>query len=106
MDYSKLGMVTALFPKVPLCALTATASRMDREVIVNTLCMKNVTFVIGNIDRPNIYIEKILRQGYDDDALEEILMPIMKGLIEKKVEYPFNNNLPPASMVRICIQSF
>lgn len=57
-------------------------------MIIGTLCMKDVKKVIGNIDRPNIFIEKQFREGNDDDALEQIIMPIMEGLTKQKTIYP------------------
>ena len=73
-DYSRLGMVSAFFPNVPLYALTATATRDDRKMIITTLCMKDVKNIVGNINRPNIFIEKQFREGADDDALEQIIL--------------------------------
>ena len=69
-DYSRLGMVSAFSPNVPLYALTATATRHDRKMIITTLCMKDVKNIVGNIYRPNIFIEKQFREGADDEALE------------------------------------
>ena len=68
-DYSRLGMVSAFFPNVPLYALTATTTRHDRKMITTTW-MKDVKNIVGNIDTPNIFIEKQFREGADDDALE------------------------------------
>ncbi len=58
-DFSKLGMLCALFPTVPVLALTATASKRDREIIKNTLHMKNVMDVLESPDRLNIFCKKV-----------------------------------------------
>lgn len=50
--------------------------------------MKDVHMAVGNIDRPNIFIQKLFRKWSDDDALEAIILPIMKDLKDKKTEYP------------------
>ncbi|XP_028412599.1 ATP-dependent DNA helicase Q-like 1 [Dendronephthya gigantea] len=47
-DYSYLGMLCSLFPSVPVLALTATASKKDREVIKSTLHMRNPLEVVGS----------------------------------------------------------
>ena len=76
------------FANVPLYALTATATRHDKKMIITILCMKDVKNIVGNIDRPNIFIEKQFREGADDDALERIILPIVEGLTKLKTNYP------------------
>ena len=85
-ELTTAGLVSAFFPNVPLYALTATATRHDRKMII-TLCMKDVKNIVGNIDRPNIFIEKQFK-GADDDALEQIMLPIVEGLTKLKANYP------------------
>ena len=50
--------------------------------------MKDVKNIVGNIDRPNIFIEKQFLEGADDDALERIILPIVVGLTKLKANYP------------------
>ena len=97
-------MVSAFFPNVTLYALTATATRHDRKMIITTLCMKDVKNIVGNIDRPNIFIEKQFKEGADDDALEQIMLPIVEGLTKLKANYPLTIiYLPLYTVVWICI---
>jgi superfamily II DNA helicase RecQ len=88
MDYSKLGVLCALFPVIPVVAMTATASLSDMISIQESLGLKKCKVVIANPDRANIFYEKVFRSGKDSDAIESILIPIAKGLLKAKVEYP------------------
>ena len=81
-------MLCATFPKVPVIALTATASRKDIEVIKESLNLKNPLEVIGNPNRPNIFYKKVFRKGDDTEFFEKLLEPIACDLKEKKVNYP------------------
>ena len=87
-DYANLAMLCATFPKVPVVALTATASRQDIEVIKQSLNLKNPIEVIGNPNRPNIFYKKVFRKGDDTEFFEKLLEPIACDLKEKKVTYP------------------
>ena len=63
-------MVCALFPNVPLLALTATANRQDQEQIKEALGLSNCVQVIASPDRPNIFYAKYFRKGNDVKALK------------------------------------
>ena len=68
--------------------MTATATRADMNDITDSLGLKNCKYVIGNPDRKNIFYEKAFRHGQDFDAIQSILEPIAKGLLEEKNVYP------------------
>ena len=87
-DYSHLGILCALLPSVPVLALLATASKKDRQVIKDTLHMINPLEVVGTLNRPNIFYEKVFRNGPDVESYEEILLPIATNLLVQKIEYP------------------
>ena len=87
-DYSKLGVLCAIFPDVPVLAMTATANLQDQEHIKDSLGLKSFKSVVGNPDRKNIYYEKYFRHGQEIDAVEGILYPIAKGLLKDKTDYP------------------
>lgn len=53
-DYRKLGEIRAIIPKVPILAVTATATSHVREDIAKMLHMRNPQFVCMGFDRPNI----------------------------------------------------
>ena len=81
-------MLCALFPHVPVLALTATASKKDRAIISNTLHLKNPVEVLVGPNRPNIYYKKIFRVGPDFESYESILQPIAEGIQKETVNYP------------------
>ncbi|XP_028394542.1 putative ATP-dependent DNA helicase Q1 [Dendronephthya gigantea] len=87
-DYRRLGVLCALFPHVPVIAMTATASHADVKCIKDSLGLKKCKNVIGNPDRKNIYYKKVLRTGHDVDTIESILMPIASDLLQQKIAYP------------------
>lgn len=88
-DFGKLGMLCALFPSVPVLALTATANKEDREIIKKTLHVKDAVEVIESPDRVNIFYEKIFRAGGQSiEAYENILQPVAWALLHEGVGYP------------------
>ncbi len=88
MDYGNLSVLCATFPKVPVVAMTATASKSDRETIKNLLGLKQCNEVVGNPDRINITYEKHFRVGPDVDCLINILTPMAQGLLKEQICYP------------------
>ena len=87
-DYGKLGVLCAIFPDVPVLAMTATANIMDRRGIRGSLGLKSCKEVIGNPDRTNIFYEKLFRHGKDADSIEAILKPIALALSKETISYP------------------
>ena len=87
-DYGKLRVLCAMFPNVPVLAMTATASRSDMKCIQDSLGLKNCKLIVTNPDRKKICYKKIFRSGQDVDAIQSILIPIAKALQQKKIEYP------------------
>lgn len=84
-DYSKLGVLCAIFPDVQVLAMTATANLQDQEHIKDSLGLKSFKSVVGNPGRKNIlYYEKYFRHGQEIDAVEGILYPIAHGKIMAK----------------------
>ncbi|GAX11626.1 ATP-dependent DNA helicase Q1 [Fistulifera solaris] len=53
-DYTKLGVLKAHFPSVPLLALTATASERVRDDVCNILRMNDYQFFRSKANRPNL----------------------------------------------------
>ena len=87
-DYSRLKMVCALFPSVPLLALTATANKQDREEIKEVLGLSDCVDTTISLDRKNIFYEKYFRKGGDVDSIESILRPLAESLLLLRVDYP------------------
>ena len=87
-DYSQLPMLFATFPRVPVVALTATASKADVKAIKVSLNMKKPLEMIGDPNRANIFYEKVFCKGDDIDFFKELLKPMASKLKEVKLNYP------------------
>lgn len=61
-DYLEIGKIRGNFPQANCLALTATATRVVRQDIIRQLRLDRPEILIGNFDRPNIYIEVRKRQ--------------------------------------------
>lgn len=80
--YKELKVIREWIPNVPILAVTATASQKVREDIIKFLKLKDPYMVVGNFDRPNLYIE------VNESASSSELNDKTKRLIKKnKDEY-------------------
>lgn len=83
-DYLKLSSFRKKFPRVPILALTATATDKVREDIVKVLGMKDPIIFETSFNRPNlIYDVKIKKKSVNDDIafLIKSKYPDSTGLI-------------------------
>ena len=89
-DYSKLCRLCSLFPCAPILALTATAPKKTRDLLVESLHMKAPVIVIGNLNRENIFLHKSKRKPAKTGSIgfEELLSPIANDLKEQLIDYP------------------
>ena len=55
-DFQKLSQLRAIFPSAPMVALTASAPPKQLSLLTDALFLQNPLKVVGNLDRPNIYI--------------------------------------------------
>ncbi|XP_063466965.1 bifunctional 3'-5' exonuclease/ATP-dependent helicase WRN isoform X2 [Symphalangus syndactylus] len=62
-SFRKLGSLKTALPKVPIVALTATASSSIREDIVRCLNLRNPQITCTGFDRPNLYLEVRRKTG-------------------------------------------
>lgn len=60
-EYAQLGIFKDENPNIPIIALTATADKATRSDIISKLHMNDPIELVGDFDRPNIYLE--VRQG-------------------------------------------
>jgi ATP-dependent DNA helicase RecQ len=74
-DYLKIKRFRKHFPNIPIMAVTATATNIVVEDIINNLNMNNPKITIANFDRPNIYLKCV---GVKDISLENIESSIEK----------------------------
>ena len=58
-EFSNLGEVSSILPKVHAMALTATATKETRKVICRSLGMKNPVVVSKSPNKPNIFYKVI-----------------------------------------------
>lgn len=56
-EYSKLKLLRQSYPKIPLQALTATATKRVREDIIGQLNLRSPNIHVASFDRPNIRYE-------------------------------------------------
>ncbi|XP_042415707.1 ATP-dependent DNA helicase Q-like 1 [Zingiber officinale] len=68
-DYRGLGCLKQNFPRVPIMALTATATQPVRQDILDTLRIRNALVLETSFDRPNLKYEVILKSK---DSLKQL----------------------------------
>ena len=61
-EYTQLGGLREMFPKVPIMALTATADKITKEDILKQLHLKHAQMFVGSFDRPNLSLD--VKRGY------------------------------------------
>nr|XP_034996944.1 Werner syndrome ATP-dependent helicase isoform X1 [Zootoca vivipara]XP_034996945.1 Werner syndrome ATP-dependent helicase isoform X1 [Zootoca vivipara] len=82
-SFRSLGLLKKTLPKVPIVALTATASPSIREDIINCLNLKTPQVTCTSFDRPNLYLEVVRKTG-------NIALDMQQFLVKKdKFSYEF-----------------
>ncbi|XP_078494279.1 bifunctional 3'-5' exonuclease/ATP-dependent helicase WRN isoform X1 [Ciona intestinalis] len=74
--YRNLGRLKTILPKVPIIALTATATPEVRKDICNSLHLKNALITCTSFDRVNLYLDVYKKSG--DPAAD------LRGLMKQK----------------------
>ena len=83
-----MAVLCATFLSVPVVAMTATASKDDRESVKKSLGLKTCAEVVGNPDRTNIMYTKHFRGEPDVESIVRILSPIAQDLLKEQANYP------------------
>ena len=88
--FRQLTVLGSLFPDVPLVALTATATRRTQNTISQILGLKTPVKILGNVDRPIIFIGKYRRgpQRLGVGSFGSVLKPIAEQLKVDLTNYP------------------
>lgn len=63
-DYRKLTILRKVFPRVPVIALTATATAQVREDIIKQLNLRKHKVFISSFDRSNLYYRVLPRKNF------------------------------------------
>lgn len=71
-EYAELGKLKAIFPQVPMVALTATADDATRKDILQRLSMHNPYVHLASFDRPNIRYTLIEKFKPADQLLQYV----------------------------------
>ncbi|XP_020913801.1 uncharacterized protein LOC110251428 [Exaiptasia diaphana] len=89
-DFNKLSQLGSIFPHAPILALTATAPTKRIQELIQLLLLDNPFVCIGNLDRPNIFIEKFKRKPtcLGSESYDQLFV-IADDLKKKLTEYPF-----------------
>ena len=89
-EFKKLYALKAIFPTLPVLAVTATATPSTTKMISQDLAMSNYRLVKESPDRPNLFLDRKTRLDtwYGNTSYEEILMPIAQSLKVKREMYP------------------
>ncbi len=61
-EYTQLGQLRQMFPKVPIMALTATADKITKLDILKQMDIEDAQTFIGSFDRPNLSLD--VKRGY------------------------------------------
>jgi len=85
-EYTRLGQLRELFPKVPIMALTATADKITKEDILVQLHIEHAQTFIGSFDRPNLSLD--VKRGYSArEKLRSLLDLIRRHAGENGIIY-------------------
>lgn len=71
-EYTQMGILHQLFPKVPIIALTATADKITRQDIIKQLNLKEPRIFVSSFDRPNLSLA--VRRGYQQKEKGKVII--------------------------------
>ena len=71
-EYAQMGILHQQFPHVPIIALTATADKIPREVIIRQLHLNHPRTFISSFDRPNLSLT--VKRGYQQKEKSKTIL--------------------------------
>jgi RecQ family ATP-dependent DNA helicase len=82
-DYLRLGAVAESIGRPPILALTATASPLVRDEIIDALRLRESVTIVRGFDRPNIHlaVERCDDEDEKDSALERHVAGAGSGIV-------------------------
>ena len=79
MEFARLGEVRSLIPKyVNILALTATATKSTRKVVIKLLNMKNLSIISISPNKDNV-IYTVSKKSCMEDVLEKVKDRVISG---------------------------
>jgi len=75
-EYRKLKQLRIRYPKIPVLALTATATNRVRQDIIQQLELKNPYIHVASFNRPNLYYEVIPKKKQTFTQLLKIIQDV------------------------------
>ena len=76
-EYTQLGTLREMFPKVPVMALTATADKITRQDIIRQLHLENAKEFVSSFDRPNLALS--VKRGYKGPEKMRFILNFIKA---------------------------
>lgn len=104
-EYTQLGQLRDLFPRVPVMALTATADKLTRQDIVEQLRIPQARLFVGSFDRPNLSLD--VRRGYAErDRLRFLKELLRRHAGESGIVYCLSRKTSEKVAARLAEEGF
>ena len=95
-------MLTSIFLKIPLLAMTVTATLKTKKDIATSLGLIYPVQIEESPDHPNIFFSALPRPDRGDDKLEPILSPLIQELKATHLDFPLTIVYNTLKVIREC----